>query len=306
MVRPERATHEVGLLGIPFDANSSFRRGPARAPAAIRKALASEGVNAYSERGLHVWPGGPVTDHGDLRVPPRAGVRAPLDVIERGVAAAVAQTPRLLILGGDHAITYPVLRAMVKHWGTLSLLHFDAHPDLYPDFEGNRYSHASPMARILEDGLVDRLVQVGIRTYTPAQAALARQHGVDSYGAWETAALPRLSFTKPLYISIDLDGLDPAFAPGVSHPEPGGLSVRQLLDIVAAVRAPRLAGVDVVELNPRLDAQGLTAMVAAKLVREHLARLIGDSGQRARGTAKRAGSRPKRQAGASGSSGSTR
>ncbi len=306
MASQKRSAREVGLLGIPFDANSSFRRGPAKAPAAIREALASEGVNAYSERGLHVWPGGPVTDHGDLRVPQRAGVRAPLDVIERGVAAAVSQTPRLLILGGDHAITYPVLQAMSKQWGKLSLLHFDAHPDLYPDFEGNRYSHASPMARVLEDGLVDRLVQVGIRTYTPAQAALARQHGVETYAAWELGTLPRLRFSKPLYISIDLDGLDPAFAPAVSHPEPGGLSVRQLLDIVAAVRAPRLAGVDVVELNPRLDPQALTAMVAAKLVREHLARLISDSKKPARGTSKRAGSGRARQVGASGSSASTR
>ncbi len=305
MASQKQVTHAVGLLGIPFDANSSFRRGPARAPAAIRKALASEGVNAYSERGLQVWPGGPVTDHGDLRVPARAGVRAPLDVIERGVSAAIAQTPRLLLLGGDHAITYPVLQAMAKQWGKLSLLHFDAHPDLYPDFEGNRYSHASPMARILEDGLVDRLVQVGIRTYTPRQAALAREHGVETYAAWELASMPRLRFARPLYISIDLDGLDPAFAPGVSHPEPGGLSVRQLLDIVAGLQAPRLAGVDVVELNPRLDPLGLTAMVAAKLVREHLARLISDAARLAQRSRKGSAGGRKRQPGASGSSAST-
>ena len=113
------------------------------------------------------------------------------------------------------------------------------------------------------------------------------------------------NFTGPLYISLDLDVLDPAFAPGVSHPEPGGLSVRQLLDIVAGLQAPCLAGVDVVELNPRLDPMGLTAMVAAKLVREHLARLIVDTQRPASPQSKRGGSRRRRQAGASGSRAST-
>jgi len=277
MKRPDRSCGGVGLLGIPFDANSSFRRGPARAPAVIRGALASEAGNAYSERGVLVWPGGPIVDHGDLSVQQRARVRAPLDVIEHRVAQALALTPRLLLLGGDHAISYPVVRAMANRWGRLSLLHFDAHPDLYPEFDGNRYSHASPMARILEEGLIDRLVQVGIRSYTPAQAAVAHKYGVETFPAYELAQLPRLRFSTPLYISIDLDGLDPAYAPGVSHPEPGGLSVRQLLEVIDAVRAPRIVGGDVVELNPRLDSTGLTTTVAAKLTRELLARLIVDS-----------------------------
>jgi hypothetical protein len=185
----------VGVLGIPFDANSSFRRGPARAPAAIRRALDSESGNTYSERGVRVWPSEFVVDHGDLRVPQRAGVRAPLDVIQRGVTRALATTPRLLLLGGDHAITYPVVRAMAQRWGRLSLLQFDAHPDMYPEYEGNRYSHASPMARILEEGLVERLVQVGIRSVSPAQTALARKHGVEVHPAYDLAKLPRLRFS---------------------------------------------------------------------------------------------------------------
>jgi agmatinase len=270
----------VGVLGIPFDANSSFRRGPARAPAAIRRALDSESGNTYSERGVRVWPSEFVIDHGDLKVPQRAGVRAPLDVIQRGVTRALATTPRLLLLGGDHAITYPVVRAMAQRWGRLSLLQFDAHPDMYPEYEGNRYSHASPMARILEEGLVERLVQVGIRSVSPAQTALARKHGVEVHPAYDLAKLPRLRFSTPVYVSIDMDGLDPAFAPGVSHPEPGGLSVRQVLDTIGAVRAPKLVGGDVVELNPRLDPTGITAVVAAKLARELLARLLSGRSER--------------------------
>jgi agmatinase len=270
----------VGVLGIPFDANSSFRRGPARAPAAIRRALDSESGNTYSERGVRVWPSEFVVDHGDLKVPQRAGVRAPLDVIQRGVTRALTITPRMLLLGGDHAVTYPVVRALAQRWGRLSLLQFDAHPDMYPEYEGNRYSHASPMARILEEGLVERLVQVGIRSVSPAQTALARKHGVEVHPAYDLAKLPRLRFSTPLYVSIDMDGLDPAFAPGVSHPEPGGLSVRQVLDTIGNVRAPKLVGGDVVELNPRLDPTGITAVVAAKLARELLARLLSGRSER--------------------------
>jgi arginase family enzyme len=136
------------------------------------------------------------------------------------------------------------------------------------------------MARILEEGLVERLVQVGIRSVSPAQTALARKHGVEVHPAYDLAKLPRLRFSTPLYVSIDMDGLDPAFAPGVSHPEPGGLSVRQVLDTIGNVRAPKLVGGDVVELNPRLDPTGITAVVAAKLARELLARLLSGRSER--------------------------
>jgi arginase len=271
------AVRTAGLLGIPFDANSSFKRGPALAPKAIRRAMGSEAGNAYSETEVRVWPSDSIVDHGDLKVAQRSGVRAPIDAIERGVEAALAVTPRLVVLGGDHAITYPVLRAVAKRWGRLSLLHFDAHPDLYPEFQGNRYSHACPMARVLEDGLVERLVQVGIRSVSPAQSAVVKQFGVETHAAGDLTRVAKIRFSRPVYVSIDVDALDPAFAPGVSHPEPGGLSVRQLLDIVAAVRAPAVIGGDVVELNPRCDPTGITAVVAAKLTRELLSRLLSDA-----------------------------
>ncbi len=268
---------KVGLLGVGFDANSTFRRGPAAAPPAIRAALGSESANAYSETGLRVWPSDCVLDHGDLDVPDEKGSRGPIDVIERGVSTALDVTPRLVVLGGDHAVTYPVVRAFAAKHGRISLLHFDAHPDLYPDFEGNQFSHACPMARILEDGLVERLVQVGIRSYTPAQSDAAKRHNVEVIPAFSTGSVPALAFDTPIYISIDVDALDPAFAAGVSHPEPGGLSVRQILEIVAATRAPCVVGGDVVELNPTLDRDGGTAVVAAKLVRELLGRTILDA-----------------------------
>jgi arginase family enzyme len=98
--------------------------------------MGSDAGNAYSERGVLVWPSDAVLDHGDLKIPARARVRGPIDVIETGVERALARTPRLVSLGGDHAVTYPVLRAVARRWGRVSLLHFDAHPDLYPEYEG--------------------------------------------------------------------------------------------------------------------------------------------------------------------------
>ena len=291
--KPHRPTPGVGLIGIPFDANSSHRRGAAAAPAAIRRDMHTPAGNAWSERGVYlgdasIFPptparkrqrrgDAPFVDHGDVVVPQRPAVREPIDEIEHCVARAIGAIPRILALGGDHAVTYPVVRAVAQRWGTISVLHFDAHPDMYPDYEGNRYSHASPFARILEEGLVQRLVQIGIRSSSPEQAEVARRHGVEVHPAYQLERLPRLEFGTPIYVSIDVDALDPAYAPGVSHPEPGGLSVRQVLDLLFAVRAPAFVGGDVVELNPLLDGTGRSTLVAAKLARELLARLITDA-----------------------------
>ena len=269
-VRPTHGAAAVGLLGVPFDANSSHLRGAAQAPAAIRKVLGRDSGNPYSERGIEVWPSETSLDLGDLRVPALAGSVRPIDRIDRGVGEALSVVPRLMLLGGDHAVSYPAVRAAAAVHGAISLVHFDAHPDMYDDYEGNRYSHASPMARILEEGLVRRLVQLGIRSHTPEQAACARRYGVESYGA-TASTWPSLRFREPVYVSFDLDVLDPAFAPGVSHPEPGGPSVRQVLDALASIRAPGIVMADFVELNPRRDRSGASAVVAAKVVRELIA-----------------------------------
>jgi arginase family enzyme len=123
-------------------------------------------------------------------------------------------------------------------------------------------------------------VQVGIRSAGPEQAAMLKKYDVEVHPPYSHGPGPILQFDSPLYISLDIDGLDPAFAPGVSHPEPGGLSVRQVLDVISQTKAPKLVGADVVELNPKLDPSGITAMVAAKLVKELLAQLTTQSGAR--------------------------
>ena len=176
-------------------------------------------------------------------------------------------TRRPIALGGDHSITYSILRAFRDRPRGLTVLHIDAHADLYDEFEGDRFSHACPFARIMEEKLCGRLVQVGIRTLTPHQRDQIRRFNVDTVEMQHFAADARPKIAGPVYLSIDLDGLDPAFAPGVSHREPGGLSVRDVLQMIHGLGGP-IVGADVVEFNPAKDLDGLTAAVAAKIVRE--------------------------------------
>jgi agmatinase len=255
------------LLGLPYDAASSFVRGAAHAPAKIREALHSLAGNHWSESLVDTSAAGVMRDAGDVDFwrsdDPRQAVQ---DAIEHVIAAG--DIP--ISLGGDHSVTYPILRAIRPHEPRLTILQLDAHPDLYDEFEGNRFSHACPFARIMEANLADRLVQVGIRTMTGHQREQAERFGVEviDMRAWESGVRP--SVQGPLYISIDLDCLDPAFAPGVSHPEPGGFSVRDVIGIIQETQGP-LVGADVVECNPNADATGLTARVAAKLIKELVA-----------------------------------
>jgi arginase len=155
----------------------------------------------------------------------------------------------------------------------LSILHLDAHPDLYDELDSNRLSHACPFARIMEAGLATRLVQVGIRTMTPHQQQQAERFGVEVHHLRDWDPNRVLEFGDPLYISLDMDVLDPAYAPGISHYEPGGLSTRAVLDILQTVKG-HIVGADIVELNPSRDHQGVTAMVAAKFYKELLARML--------------------------------
>jgi arginase len=252
------------LIGLPYDGSSSFLAGAADAPPRIREALWSPAGNSWTETGVDLGAPGALHDAGDVRFP--AGVEA-RGAIERATTALLEGGFRPLALGGDHSVTYPILRAARKRHPRLTILHVDAHADLYEEFEGDRYSHACPFARILEEGLCDRLVQVGIRTLNGHQRAQAERYGVEVLDMPRWAAGKRPVVEGPVYLSVDLDGLDPAFAPGVSHREPGGLTVREVLTLVHALPGP-LVGADVVELNPARDVDGITAGVAAKLVKE--------------------------------------
>ena len=255
------------LLGVPFDGASSYQRGPAKAPPVIRAALAWDSSNTWTEDGLDTAAPGSMADAGDLDLAADATAAAVLEPITAGVRRVLDQGGRPLVLGGDHSITYPVLRAMRERYPALAVLHFDAHGDLYQDYLGDRLSHACPFARALEDRLVDRLVQVGIRTLNKHQWDQAARYGVDVIDMRRWNGPPRLRFTQPLYISLDLDVLDPAFIAGIGHPEPGGLSVRDVIATIQQLEG-RIVGADVVELNPDNDSSSRSSLVAAKFVKE--------------------------------------
>lgn len=254
----------IELIGLPSDSNSSFERGPAQAPAAIRKALWSNRGNLACEDGQEIGIDFELTDRGDLPLTESASDDA---LIAAAVEASIRSGAVPLALGGDHAMSHPAVRGVHAVHGPVTILHFDAHPDLYDNFEGNPRSHASPFARIMEAGLATRLVQVGIRTLNAHCRAQAERFGVEivPMAGFAPDKVPVLE--GPLYISIDLDGIDPAEAPGVSHPEPGGLTVREVLAALRHQTAP-IAGADVVEFNHRFDSNERTAILAAKLVRE--------------------------------------
>ena len=261
------------LIGLPYDASSSYKRGPALAPPQIRAALHSDAGNSWTE-GLQDLRGpNGLQDVGDLVLPADGGARA---LIETGVAAVLARGWKPISLGGDHSVTYPVMRAVHAAHPGVTILHLDAHPDLYEEFEGDRYSHACPFARIMEEGLAVRLVQVGIRTMSGHQREQATRHGVHviDMRAWAKGERPHVD--GPVYLSIDLDVLDPAFAPGLSHREPGGLTVREVIGLIQD-SGGTLVGADIVECNPAQDTTDLTATVAAKLVKEVAGRMMREA-----------------------------
>jgi agmatinase len=262
----------VALLGLPWDEHSSFQRGAAGAPPLIRAAMRSPSSNLSTESGLDLGWEARFSDAGDVEIP---GGEGALAAIESVVAALASSGARVMALGGDHAVTYPVVRAQAAAYPGLTIVHIDAHPDLYDEFEGDRLSHACPFARIMEEKLAARLVQVGIRTLNAPQRAQVARFGVELVEMKDFRPDLLIRAAGPVYVSVDLDGLDPAYAPGVSHPEPGGLSTRDLLGVLQRLEG-QLIGADVVELNPQRDADGATARVAAKITKELVARMLAD------------------------------
>ncbi|KAJ8748980.1 hypothetical protein K2173_013419 [Erythroxylum novogranatense] len=274
------------LLGVPLGHNSSFLQGPAFAPPRIREAIWCGSTNSTTEEGKILDDPRVLTDVGDVPVQEirDCGVEDDrlMKVISDSVKLVMEEDPlRPLVLGGDHSISFPVVRAVSeKLGGPVDILHLDAHPDIYHSFEGNKYSHASSFARIMEGGYARRLLQVGLRSITKEGREQGKKFGVEQYEmrtfSRDRHHLENLKLgegVKGVYVSIDVDCLDPAFAPGVSHIEAGGLSFRDVLNILHNLQGDIVAA-DVVEFNPQRDTvDGMTAMVAAKLVREVTAKM---------------------------------
>ena len=257
--------HKIAIQGIQFDEKSSYQQGPKLAPPLIREALHSGSLNLFAENGISIEQD-TVEDKGDFEI-------SDYFDIEKITAKHLDSGYKVFSLGGDHSVTFPIIKAHHKKYPKLDILHIDAHADLYDNYEGDPYSHACPFARIMENGFAVKLVQVGIRTLNTHQAEQAEKYQVDVHQMKDYDINNIPTFQNPLYISLDMDGFDPAFAPGVSHHEPGGLSSRQVLDLLQSIDV-EVVGADIVEYNPHRDFQNMTAFLAAKMMKEIIVKML--------------------------------
>lgn len=256
---------KISIQGIQYDEKSSYQQGPKLAPPLIREALHSGSMNLFAENGKSIDVPA-IEDKGNFEITDYFS-------IEEITKNHLGNNNKVLTLGGDHSITFPIIKAHHQHYPKLDILHIDAHSDLYNDYEGDKYSHACPFARIMENGYATRLVQVGIRTLNTHQAEQAEKFNVEIHEMKDFDLMSITEFKNPLYISLDMDAFDPAFAPGVSHHEPGGLTSRQVIDLIQNIDT-EIIGADIVEYNPTRDFQNMTAFLAAKMMKELMGQML--------------------------------
>jgi agmatinase len=273
------------LLGVPFDGGTTYQPGARLAPWHVRRVSAF--LQSYHPvHRVDVFGSVPAVDGGNVVFPPfdAAAMRA---AVEAEVKGQVERGRVPFLVGGDHSITLPALRAMASHHGPVAVIHVDAHLDTSgPEAWGEAFHHGTPIRHALAEGLVGpgQLFQIGIRgpLGSPDEVRLGEEHGgflypVDS--VTERGMAPILVEIReavggsPVYLTLDVDGLDPAFAPGTGTPVPGGLTSREVLQLVRGLRGLRLAGMDVVEVCPALDHADATSNLAAHLLFEGLALL---------------------------------
>lgn len=258
--------NKLALIGFKWDKKSTFLQGAAMGPGRIRETLHNGSANYWTEIGINPITAGKMEDMGDK------DIEQYFD-IEKHIALLLNQGYSTLSLGGDHSITFPIIKAYHQFYGAFDILQIDAHGDLYHEYEGDLHSHACPFARIMENQLADKLTQVGIRTLNDHQREQLKKFNIDCIEMKDFEQGKRPVFDKPIYISLDLDGLDPAYAPGVSHHEPGGLTSREVIRLIQSIKVP-VIGADIVELNPVRDVQGITAALAAKLLKEIAGKML--------------------------------
>ena len=266
---PSSEIPNLYIIGIPWDGSSSYRRGCARGPEAIREATSEELYNSFNETLVNLAEYWRYKDLGDIKAKSFGELVGNVDKIVK----KYYNGELFLFLGGDHSITYVTFKNLREvSQEEFGLIYFDAHPDLYPEYKGDKYSHACTVRRLVEEGLVkgENVVQIGIRAPTKEQIEFAKEYGIKVISASEVyySTKVEVPFEKA-YLSFDVDVLDPAFAPGVGNPEPGGLTMRELVEVIKSLSVD-VVGFDIVELNPEYDYKGISAFAAAKIIREVL------------------------------------
>ncbi|NLZ92782.1 MAG: agmatinase [Firmicutes bacterium] len=254
------------LLGAPMDFTVSFRPGARTGPQAIRSA--SPGLEEYSLAAGKDLREASFYDAGDIALP-LGNTERSLQLIETAVNEVFAANKFPLLMGGEHLVSLGALRAAAKHYKDLAVVHLDAHADLRADYLGEAYSHAAVMYHVQQElGLP--LYQYGIRSATAEEAAYAKEH-THFYPFHVLEPLRQTAAElvgRPLYLSLDIDVVDPAYAPGTGTPEPGGITATELLTAIDILSDLQIVGMDLVEVAPVYDTAGITAMLAAKVIRE--------------------------------------
>jgi agmatinase len=262
----------IKLIGIPYDGNSSFLKGSALAPPRIRLMETDGSANSFCENGTEILNDKNYSDLGDMTFQSSNAEKVYNKIKER-ISQELKSNDKIICFGGDHSISFPIIETYTNSFKNLNILHLDAHADLYDNFDNNPYSHASPFARLMEKNAINSLTQVGIRTLNTHQKEQAAKFGVNVIEMKNFNYDFIKTLQAPLYISLDLDVLDPAFAPGISHHEPGGMTTRELIKIIQRISVSIVAA-DIVEYNPTRDINNMTAMVAYKLFKEIVAKMI--------------------------------
>ena len=255
------------ILGLPMDFTVSFRPGTRSGPDHIRQA--SIGIEEYSPILDRDIAEASFFDAGDMELP-FGNVKYSLDRIEKAAVKILSDAKKPVFLGGEHLVSLPLIKALKEHYEDLVVIQFDAHADLRTDYMGEKLSHATVMRQVSEIVGMKNLYQVGIRSGTKQEFQFGREHtNFYPYDVMEslTEILPGLA-DKPVYITLDIDVVDPAHAPGTGTPEPGGCSSKEIMEAVYALRSLRIVGADLVEVSPVGDSGLLTGLLAAKLVRE--------------------------------------
>ena len=274
----------VAILGAPFDSGVSYRPGARFGPGAVR--AASKLLRPYHPAlDVHPWEVQQVADAGDAAINPFV-IEEAVGNIEAAALATLDRAERLVTIGGDHTIALPLLRAVNARRGRCALLHFDAHLDTWDTYFGASYTHGTPFRRAAEEGVLDtaRSMHVGIRGPLYAGGDLQEDEAL-GYRLISTVEIAREGVARaiermrervgegPVYVSVDIDVLDPAHAPGTGTPEPGGLTTRELQELLRGLDGLPIAGADVVEVSPAYDHAELTGLAAAQVVYELLALL---------------------------------